>query len=471
MSKKWYIIYAVAIVLLPLFLLMVVRLESPSEIIVPPGFYGETAEVQDAFEASLSANNRNNVTLKYPTGGEYRTAFVMNNLDSDSDEEVIVFYTLKSDESTVRMNVLDKIDDKWQSVYDEPGYGSEVISVVFDDLNRDGDTEIICSWSLYESQSSKVMTIHSAHTEKSKPIELKTLVSQSYSFSGLADFDSDGFDEILIIWTDSSNASNVGAALPRTSAILLKMTEDDTVSPLGQPVTVDSSVSSYGDMHLQALEDSDKLIAFVDAYKGEDTMITEVLWWDRDKYTLVAPFFDPITLSNTATLRSPAVPSSDIDDDGIIEIPVNWQNTALEQNPINPDGDSDDTQQVGKQVNLTTWMNIVKGELVPKSYSFINRTAGYSFTVPNRMAESLVAYTTDTGVMTIYTSTDGVTQDEPLFSLVMKKRDEITEKDTYTFKRTSGDYIVFGTLTGAGESFGFTNELINKSIVIDDEGV
>mgnify|MGYP003289475369 FL=1 len=471
MSKKWYIIYAVAIVLLPLFLLMVVRLESPSEIIVPPGFYGETAEVQDAFEASLSANNRNNITLKYPTDGEYRSAFVMNNLDSDSDEEVIVFYTLKSDESTVRMNVLDKIEDKWQSVYDEPGYGSEVISVVFDDLNKDGDTEIICSWSLYESQSSKVMTIHSAHTEKAKPIELKTLVSQSYSFSGLADFDSDGFDEILIIWTDSSNVSNVGAVLPKTSAILLKMTEDDTISPLGQPVTMDSSVSAYGDMHLQTSKDSDRLIAFLDAYKGEDTMITEVLWWDPVKYTLVAPFFDPVTLSNTATLRSPAVPASDIDEDGTIEIPVNWQNTALEQGPITPDDDSGSMQQVGKQVNLTTWMNVVQGGLVPKSYSFINCTAGYSFTVPNKTAESLVAYTTDTGVMTIYTSTDGVAYDEPLFSLVMKKRDEITEKDTYTFKRTSDDYVVFGTLTGAGESFGFTNELINKSIVIYDKGV
>ena len=471
MSKKWYIIYAVAIVLLPLFLLMVVRLESPSEIIVPPGFYGETAEVQDAFEASLSANNRNNITLKYPTDGEYRSAFVMNNLDSDSDEEVIVFYTLKSDESTVRMNVLDKIEDKWQSVYDEPGYGSEVISVVFDDLNKDGDTEIICSWSLYESQSSKVMTIHSAHTEKAKPIELKTLVSQSYSFSGLADFDSDGFDEILIIWTDSSNVSNVGAVLPKTSAILLKMTEDDTISPLGQPVTMDSSVSAYGDMHLQTSKDSDRLIAFLDAYKGEDTMITEVLWWDPVKYTLVAPLFDPVTLSNTATLRSPAVPASDIDDDGTIEIPVNWQNTALEQGPITPDDDSGSMQQVGKQVNLTTWMNVVQGGLVPKSYSFINCTAGYSFTVPNKTAESLVAYTTDTGVMTIYTSTDGVAYDEPLFSLVMKKRDEITEKDTYTFKRTSDDYVVFGTLTGAGESFGFTNELINKSIVIYDKGV
>ncbi len=471
MSKKWYIIYAVAIVLLPLFLLMVVRLESPSEIIVPPGFYGQTAEVQDAFEASLSAAERNNVTLKYPTSGEYRTAYVMNNLDSDEDDEVIVFYTLKSDESTVRMNVLDKIDDKWESVYDEPGYGSEVISVVFDDLNKDGDAEIICSWSLYESQTSKVMTIHSAHAEKAKPIQLKTLVTQSYSFSGVADFDSDGYDEILVIWSDSSNVSNAGSAIPKTSAILLKMMEDDMISPIGQPVTVDASVSSYGTMNLQVSPEKDRLMAFVDAYKGEDTMITEVFWWDTERHTLVTPFFDTITLSNTLTVRSPAIPSKDIDSDGIIEIPVNWQNTAVEQKPVNLDEDSDVPVQIGTRINLTTWMNVTPSGLVPKSYSFINHTAGYSFIVSENISASLVAYSTDTGVMTIYASTDGVTQGEPLFSLVMKERDDMTENDTYTFKRTSGDFVVFGTLTGAGESFGFTNELINKSIVIDNEGV
>lgn len=471
MSKKWYFIYAVALVLLPLFLLMVIRLESPSEIIVPPGFYGETAEVQVAFEASLSANDRNKVTLKYPIDGEYRTAFVMNDLDSDKDDEVIVFYTLKSDESTVRMNVLDKIDDKWQSVYDEPGYGSEVISVAFDDLNKDGDAEIICSWSLYESQTSKVMTIHSAHTEKSKPIQLKTLVTQSYSFSGIADFDSDGYDEIFVIWSDSSSVSSTTSAMPKASAMLLKMMEDDTISPIGQPVTVDSSVSSYDTMKLQISSKGDRLMAFVDAYKGEDTMITEVFWWDTDRHVLVTPFFDSITLSNILTVRSPAVRSEDIDGDGIIEIPVNWQNTALEQGPAESDKDLTDSEQIGTEISLTTWMNVAPDGLVPKSYSFINLAGGFYFTVPNDMVDSLAAYTTDTGVMTIYPSIGGNSYGEPLFSLVLKKNSEMTKNDTYTFERTFGESVVFGTLTSAGESFGFTNEMIDKSILIIDEGV
>lgn len=470
MSKKWYFIYAVALVLLPVFLLMVVRLESPSEIIVPPGFYGETAELQDAFEASVSASNRNNITLKYPTDGEYRTAFVMHDLDSDGEEEVLVFYTLKSDESTVRMNVLDKIDDKWQSIYDEPGYGSEVISVDFDDLNKDGDAEIICSWSLYESQTSKVMTIHSAHSEKNKPIELKTLVTQSYSFSGIADFDSDGYDEILVIWSDSSNVSNVGSSVLKSSAMLLKMQEDDTVSQIGQPVTVDSSVSSYGTMKLQVSSENDRLMAFVDAYKGENTMITEVFWWNTEKHILVTPFFDSVTLSNISTVRTPAVPSTDIDDDGNIEIPVNWQNDA-ENKPQDFVENSGSADQVGTPISLTVWMNVMPNGLVPKTYSFINQTAGYSFTVPENTVDYLTAYMTDTGVMTVYGTSDGKTQGEPLFSLVAKERGSMTDTDTYTFKRTLGDLVVFGTLTGAGESFGFTNELINKSIVIIDEGV
>ena len=278
MSKKLYAVYILAILLLPIFLLVAIKLKSPSEIIEPPGVYGVTAEVQEAFEASLPADARNNITLKYPTSGENTTAFVMENLDNDDENEVIVFYALNSDESTVRMNVLDYINGHWESVYDEPGYGSEIISVVIDDLNKDGDPEIICNWRLYDNQTSNVVSLYSVKTGKGVPIQLNVLATQTVSFSDIADIDNDGKDEIIIIWNDVPD-KNV-TSLPKSSAAVLKMLDDDKIVHVGKTITVDSSVSTYGKMKLQNMEN--RTIAFIDAYKGQDAMITEVLLWDAD---------------------------------------------------------------------------------------------------------------------------------------------------------------------------------------------
>lgn len=274
----------------------------------PPGLSGQNALIQEAFEASVK--DKNNIILKYPSTGDYRSAFVTKDIDGDGEDEVLVFYTLKSDEATVRINVLDIIDGEWVSVYDDTGYGSEVASVTFADFNNDGRSEIVIGWSLYEANASKVMTVHTVNTSDGKVRGLDTAVNQSYSYMGITDMDSDGKDEILVTWLDNSDTK-----LQKSYASLLKMSDDKSITPVGNTVSLDGSVSAYASLKIQKI-DKDRAIAYLDAYKGDDSMITEVIWWDSNAHALVAPLLDPETLSNLKTLRSPAVPSLDIDKDG-----------------------------------------------------------------------------------------------------------------------------------------------------------
>ena len=200
-------------------------------------------------------------------------------------------------------------------------------------------------------------------------------------------------------------------------------------------------------------------------------MITEVLLWDADNQTLVSGFFDKDTMSNNLTLRSPAIPSYDYNDDGYIDIPVNLKN--LNSDELN--GLASDSDPVGhrndKRIHMTQWMNFKGNRLVVSQNAFINASKEFWFNIPENLSNSLMAYKTESGVMTVYKTRDGVNRDEPLFSFVVKKKSQMTEEDTFTFKAENDDRIVFGTLTSAGEEMGFTNEKISENIVFFTEGV
>lgn len=455
MGKKWIIIYASALILLPFLLLFVIRLKAPAEIMTPPGLSGQNALIQEAFEASVK--DKNNIILKYPSTGDYRSAFVTKDIDGDNEEEVLVFYTLKTDEATVRINVLDLIDGEWVSVYDDTGYGSEVASVTFADFNNDGRSEIVIGWSLYEANASKVMTVHTVNVSDGKVRGLDTAVNQSYSYMGIADMDSDGKDEILVTWLDNSDTK-----LQKSYASLLKMSDDKSITPVGNTVSLDGSVSAYASLKIQKI-DKNRVIAYLDAYKGDDSMITEVIWWDSNAHALVAPLLDPETLSNLKTSRSPAVPSLDIDKDGIIEIPVNeYSSTDRESTPVS----SSQTNAGETKLNLTTWCEMTPDGLRPKRYSFVNNAIGYAFILDERIKDKIVVYRqTDKGVVTFYDSEDGTKKHEPLFTLSVKRKNEFSKNETYTFKVVSGEYVVFGSITSAGQKMGFTDESIENSVV------
>lgn len=447
--SRWYIMYAVALALLPALLFLTTQFETPSELLTPPSLSGTNLEIEKAFKEYIGS--RQEYTLQYPSSGEYRSAFILRDLDLDGKDEAIVFYTLKSDETVVRTTILDMVNDKWKVIYDEPGYGTNILSVSFDDLNSDGNLEIISSWSLFESTTSKTLAIHSIMTGGEEPIELETLVNQSYTFAKVVDMDSDGVDEVLVTWLDATDQN-----LPKSYASLLKQDKDGTINQMGENILLDASVSSYSSLKLEK-NSNGKTIAFLDAYKGEDTMITEVIWWDETERTLVAPLFDSDTLNNIKTLRSPAIPSVDIDSDKEIEIPIN-------------------IPQKGKEYEKETQLNLFAfavpngNELVPKCYGYINTLMDCFFKLPAGYENHILAYRlSDEYVTTFYWTDDGITRGDPLFSLVATEASKLDDDASYTLRVDYYDMVAYGTLTSAGEKLGFTNELIEKSLLFYDD--
>ena len=95
-----------------------------------PKLTSEQSEIHQALIESVGSN----ITLKYPKNGEYRSAYVIANIDDEPTDEAMVFYEYTSngsEEDGLRVNILDKDEDgKWYSVKELAGAGTDIDQVI-----------------------------------------------------------------------------------------------------------------------------------------------------------------------------------------------------------------------------------------------------------------------------------------------------------------------------------------------------
>ncbi len=84
---------------------------------------------------------------------------------------------------------------------------------------------------------------------------------------------------------------------------------------------LDTGVTKYASVKTGLINEKQKGVV-LDGIKASNTMVTEVLYWDKKKKALAAPFYDPATKTAKSTTRSTSVVSKDINGDKIIEIPI-----------------------------------------------------------------------------------------------------------------------------------------------------
>ena len=95
-----------------------------------PKLTSEQSEIHQALIESVGSN----ITLKYPKNGEYRSAYVIANIDDEPTDEAMVFYEYTSngsEEDGLRVNILDKDEKgKWYSVKELAGAGTDIDQVI-----------------------------------------------------------------------------------------------------------------------------------------------------------------------------------------------------------------------------------------------------------------------------------------------------------------------------------------------------
>lgn len=319
------------------------------QMLAPPALIGDMAPIQQALNESVKGE----YTLKYPTGGEYRSAVIINDIDGDGVFEAFAFYSQTDDGiDYMHINFICHKDEKWISVSDQKLAAGGVDCVDFADLNNNGVLEIIVGFEIYGT-SEKQLIVFSLE----KNVVTQRLVHEYTSFL-CCDLDRNGESELFIHHFKSPSSLN--------AAFLYTLDSNGAVQL--SSCNMDKSVRTASNPVLSVLSSGQPAI-YIDEVKGTGN-ITEVLF--LSKGNLVNPLLDSETGENTRTLRMSNTAIEDINGDEIIEIPVSVAMTASEG------------EEGTEKVYYTKWCSFNGEDMTVKLTTLLNTTDGYYLSVPEK---------------------------------------------------------------------------------------
>lgn len=332
----------------------------------PPYPAGDGKKIQEQLTKSLG-----NVVLKYPKGGDYRSAIIQTDLTGDGKNEAIVFYR-KDEVSLISFALLKQVDGQWQLIATRESDGGEVERVMFGDVNNDNVKEIIVGWTIYSS-GSNIISAYSFDDNSISSIDVREFsesmsgnISVAYTDMQIYDFDDDGRDEIIASYINIFDLTATAKLIEYHEGVdnAATMIVTDTAS-------LDGHVLYYTESKVARITDNKIYGVVLDGVKDNSTSITEYVYWDTTKGDLMAPFYDADEQLTTRTARNISITSRDIDSDGIVDIPVTEYLPGYDNSSENP-------------MYLTTWYSFDfdsnSYSLISKKKTVINTAESYSIT-------------------------------------------------------------------------------------------
>lgn len=297
-------------------------------------------EIENAIEDFAGES----IVLKNPvnSSSEYTSSITLADLDSDGEEEAVVFYATTSNETSVHLNVLKRISDEWVSIGDFSGYGNNIETVSLKNLSKDMTSyDIVTTWSYIDS---KMLTIHKV-SGSGRRSELKLVCDMPYASMGYVDVDKDGFNEIFLINGDFADKTKV----PTAKIVRI---EKYNIINIGM-ISLSREIVGYINSYCQEIKDENvSMIAVYDYVNSDGYYGTDVVYWDNESSSLNLMHVNSADNSAFSTLRELPIYSNDVNADTFIEIPV--------QEPVvgsNVTGNTDNTI-----LSYTNWCNLVPTE-------------------------------------------------------------------------------------------------------------
>ncbi|MBE6799932.1 MAG: hypothetical protein E7529_01860 [Ruminococcaceae bacterium] len=420
---------------------------SVESLMSPPAQSGKNGEVEEAFKRLMSEKT---IQLRTPMSGDYQTAFVLFDVNSDGSEEAIVFYTDSSIDASVRLSFLECINDTWVISADIKGAGSGVYDVTFADMNNNGKYEILVGWSLYDSKASKIVSVYEVSDGDNGVFALNTIGTEYYNSKFVTDFNGDDKDDLVLIYLDDSGD------VQRSYFRCFSLSESDSFVKYGD-VKLDSHISQVSKIQFDIISVDTKKSkrVFIDCIKNETSMFTEMLYWDTDELKPVREERNP----STTTLRSSKVSCCDIDGDGLLEIPANTKLLGDEKLLTVKRGDMQYT------FTMLEWLNTFGDKSEGNVRTLFNPIDLYLYRI-TRFNDVTVYYDTlkQSLKFCLWDSEEKLIKDELLSVSYRTENDTIEAEGKKLLKTESGTY--YYEITNYGKDFGITDEGVKSSFIV-----
>lgn len=346
------------------------------ELMMPPRLTGDEAKIQNAI--SESANNKSH-TFKYPQRGDYRSAIIMYDIDGDGMNEAIAFYQMDFTEvNDINIVIIDQKDDQWEQIAMFKVPASDIDKVSFSELCDDKQTEVVISYKAYNNSIENKMLVLSCANNSVKVLDLNYTCSDFITM----DFDNDNIDEILLLSLSTQNKD----ALAR----LIKYSDVSTSLENAGQTKLDPTVTKYLAISTGLISQNQVGIV-IDSISTEYHMASEIIYWDKQKQVLEAPLSSNDNKGNV-TERFTKTISSDIDGNGIIEVPITFPMMGYSYLDIINIDDNVIKNKREMYCYITQWSNydpVSKG-FIENEDMVINEYDNYYLKVPNTWESEVI---------------------------------------------------------------------------------
>lgn len=335
--------------------------------LTPPKLSGEQEQIYQALQEAAGSDIR----LKYPKSGGYLSAFIIADIDSDKREEAIVFYE-KNSFGGLRINILDKIDDRWQSICDRSAEGSEIEKVMISQLGSSDRMNILVGYST-ANQSEKYLSVYAYENNY-----LEQPLKHSYALFDVADTGSSPHPDLILLGAVSSSE-------PAYAAVY-RLAEDNLYHEYKLQFT--NSYTDYQQLICGKLSDG-RTALYADAATGTANIQTEIFCLApandadspiesvSDSDLQIVNLLQRCGKSAEDTVRKASLSSMDIDHDGKPEIPVQQVFLGYESSPE------------PEQIRQTNWLTMQDNQIYTEYQSYYSINDGYVFMLPERWKQNV----------------------------------------------------------------------------------
>ena len=241
----------------------------------------------------------NGFAYSAPISGSYRQSILFSDLDGDGNDEALVFF--RGGDQILKICVYSHFGgEDFQLASTVEGEGTAIRRVDFADFNGDGIQEIVVSWQM--SADIRIMQVYSISGWNSSEL---LSVSDCLDFR-FADMDNDGNTELLTLHTIASGLGTIS---------MYKFPE--TGEPLRSDAKLSPGITSLSRMRTGYITEESTAL-FVEGILESGSYFTDI-FIDEDSQLTNITATGHSGVSNT--LRDEAVYSTDIDNDRVMEIP------------------------------------------------------------------------------------------------------------------------------------------------------
>ena len=311
-------------------------------------------DLQSAVERAMGSGE-----YSAPVSGSNRQAVQQEDLDGDGKKEALVFCKQMSAEHPLKVLILKQTADSYRLISTIEGDGTAFDSVQYAQIDGLPGMELLLSRRIGE-QVQQHLTVYQL-TDGT----VTELMSSRYSASAVTDLDADGLSDVFILLSNADGPTGYADLYRYRDGAMQKDAE----------ASLSGSAESVKRILTGSVAEGVPAVYVASAF-DESHLITDVFALRGDVFTNISQNAE--SGQSSETVRNYYVYSSDIDNDGVIEIPGTVPLAEL------PADDSSAGQY------RIVWYNLnVDGVRSDKMSTYHNFAEGWFFYLPDAWCQSL----------------------------------------------------------------------------------